>query len=78
MRLVQIEGTQARELLLPNGDEVLFSYDTSVAYKGSMLNCRTEHVWGVTTERHIRDWGAGDFIRVQQVWFDKLTLGAGE
>lgn len=78
MRLIQIGGTQARELQLPNGDAVLFSYAVPVAYKGSMLNCRTGHLWGVTTERHIRDWGAADFLLVPQVWFNKLTLGVGE
>lgn len=78
MRLIQIGGTQARELQLPNGDTVLFSYAVPVAYKGSMLNCRTGHVWGVITEHHIGAWGAGDFMRVPQEWFDKLTLGVGE
>jgi len=78
MRLRQIESTAARELQLPNGDSVLFSYDTPVAYKGSMLNCRTGHVWGVTTQRHIRDWGAEDFPHVPQGWFDKLTLEVEE
>ena len=51
--LKQIGSKNAHVLTKPNGDEILFSYQTPVAAKIDSLFYRTEEKYSRTTTRHI-------------------------
>ncbi len=44
------------EIDLGNGNKVLFSYRTPVAYIEGVTAYRTEYKWSATTTRHINKW----------------------
>lgn len=55
--------------------EILCSYSTPVAYRGSEGCFKTEVKHSVTTSKHINAWGAKGFPTRPQAWFDNLIEG---
>ena len=62
------------QLDLPNGYQVLFSYQTPVACLSDNGYYRTATKWSVTTSRHINKWLDGVLAKEQpQQFFDELV-----
>ena len=62
------------QLDLPNGYQVLFSYQTPVACLSDNGYYRTATKWSVTTSRHINKWLDGVLAKEQpQSFFDELA-----
>ena len=61
------------EIVLPNGTQVLFSYQTPVASWENGQFYKTDKFWSKTTSRHINKW-ANCPISKPQSYFDCLTL----
>jgi len=54
-------GNNQTQITLPNGNIVLFSYNTPVAYY-EYATCKyfkTDKKWSVTTSKHINKWLTG-------------------
>ena len=64
------------ELVLNDGTQVLFSYQTPVASWKDDKYYKTETKWSKTTTNHIRKWGASVAIIKPQDYFDNLINGA--
>jgi hypothetical protein len=64
------------ELVLNDGTQVLFSYETPVACWIRGKYYKTETKWSKTTTSHIRKWGASVAIIKPQDYFDNLINGA--
>jgi hypothetical protein len=83
MKLKQL-GSNQTELVLNDGTQVLFSYETPVACLKDAVLFRTDKKWSQTTSRHINKWTASkeylaDWIQSThkpQSFFDALILGA--
>jgi len=83
MKLKQL-GSNQTELVLNDGTQVLFSYETPVACLKDELLLRTDKQWSQTTSRHINKWIASkeylsDWVQAKrkpQSFFDVLVLGA--
>ena len=54
--LKQIGSKNAHVLTKPNGDEILFSYQTPVAAKIGSSFYKTEEKYSRTTTRHMNEW----------------------
>ncbi len=62
------------QLDLPNGYQVLFSYQTPVACLSDNGYYRTATKWSGTTTRHINKWLGGVLAKEQpQQFFDELA-----
>ena len=62
------------QLDLPNGYQVLFSYQTPVACLSDNGYYRTATKWSSTTTRHINKWLDGVLAKEQpQSFFDELA-----
>ena len=62
------------QLDLPNGYQVLFSYQTPVACLSDNGYYRTATKWSATTTRHINKWLDGVLAKEQpQSFFDELA-----
>ena len=62
------------QLDLPNGYQVLFSYQTPVACLSDNGYYRTATKWSSTTTRHINKWLDGVLAKKQpQSFFDELA-----
>ena len=62
------------QLDLPNGYQVLFSYQTPVACLSDNGYYRTATKWSSTTTRHINKWLDGVLAKAQpQSFFDELA-----
>ena len=73
MRLKPI-ATNMTQLDLPNGYQVLFSYQTPVACLSDNGYYRTATKWSSTTTRHINKWLGGVLAKEQpQSFFDELA-----
>lgn len=64
--LKQIGNKNAHVLIKPNGDQILFSYETPVAAKIGASYYRTEEKFSRTTTRHINLYLAG-IAKVEEV-----------
>ena len=73
MKLKQL-GSNQTELVLNDGTQVLFSYETPVACWIDGQFYRTDKKWSQTTSRHINKW-AHCALSKPQVFFDVLVLG---
>jgi hypothetical protein len=74
MKLKQL-GSNQTELVLNDGTQVLFSYETPVACWIEGQFYRTDKKWSQTTSRHINKW-AHCALNKPQSFFDALVLGA--
>jgi len=74
MKLKQL-GSNQTELVLNDGTQVLFSYETPVACWVDGQFYRTDKQWSQTTSRHINKW-AHCALSKPQSFFDALVLGA--
>ena len=72
MKIKQV-GSNQTELVLNDGTQVLFSYETPVACWIDGQFYRTDKKWSQTTSRHINKW-AHCPIRKPQSFFDVLAL----
>ena len=72
MKLKQL-GSNQTELVLNDGTQVLFSYETPVACWIDEQFYRTDKQWSQTTSRHINKW-AHLPVRKPQSFFDVLAL----
>ena len=72
MKLKQL-GSNQTELVLNDGTQVLFSYETPVACWIDGQFYRTDKKWSQTTSRHINKW-AHCPIHKPQSFFDVLVL----
>lgn len=67
------------ELLLNDGTQVLFSYQTPVAVIKQDQTIKTSKKWSVTTSKHINKWfsmyGFAVFAYEDQEYFDNLVKG---
>ena len=73
MKLKQL-GSNQTELVLNDGTQVLFSYETPVACWIDGQFYRTDRKWSQTTSRHINKW-AHCAVSKPQSFFDELVLG---
>ena len=64
------------EIVLPNGIQVLFSYQTPVASWENGQFYKTDKFWSKTTSRHINKW-ANCAIEKPQDYFYQLTSVEG-
>jgi hypothetical protein len=74
MRIKPITSNMT-ELVLNDGTQVLFSYQTPVASWKDGQFFKTERKWSNTTTRHINKW-ADCAISKPQEYFDNLVQGA--
>ena len=72
MKLKQL-GSNQTELVLNDGTQVLFSYETPVACWIDGQFYRTDKKWSQTTSRHINKW-AHCALSKPQSFFDVLVL----
>ena len=72
MKLNQL-GSNQTELVLNDGTQVLFSYETPVACWIDGQFYRTDKKWSQTTSRHINKW-VHCALSKPQVFFDVLVL----
>lgn len=61
------------EITLPDGKQVLFSYQTPVASWEDGQFYKTDKFWSKTTSRHINKW-AHCAVSKPQTYFDCITL----
>jgi hypothetical protein len=73
MRIKPIASNMT-ELVLNDGTQVLFSYQTPVASWKDGQFFKTERKWSNTTTRHINKW-ADCAISKPQEYFDNLVQG---
>ena len=73
MKLKQL-GSNQTELVLNDGTQVLFSYETPVACWIEGQFFRTDKKWSQTTSKHINNW-AHCAVSKPQSFFDELVLG---
>ena len=71
MKLKQI-GSNQTEVLLNDGTQILFSYETPVACWIDGEFFKTDKKWSNTTTRHVNKW-AHCAITKPQAYFDGLT-----
>jgi hypothetical protein len=82
MRVIRHTYKQVTELILSNGDSILFSYETPVACRIRGKFFRTATNWSRTTNSHINQYlyyytaSAVDVISMPQEWFDNLLEDA--
>ena len=72
MKLKQL-GSNQTELVLNDGTQVLFSYETPVACWKNGQFYSTAKKWSQTTSRHINKW-ANLPVSKPQAFFDVLVL----
>ena len=79
MKIKQV-GSNMTKLSLPNGTDVLFSYETPVAaYVPAEGYVRSWQRYSVTTTRHVNKWLNGhDSREVPQSFIDALINRKGE
>jgi hypothetical protein len=76
MRIKPIASNMT-ELVLNDGTQVLFSYETPVACKLNHNYYRTSYKWSKTTSRHINKWLDGvQAIQADQGFFNDLVNGS--
>ena len=73
MRIKPIASNMT-ELLLNDGTQVLFSYETPVASWKDGQFYKTSHKWSNTTTRHINKW-AHCAVSMPQDYFNNLVKG---
>ena len=73
MKLKPIQSNMT-ELTLNDGTQVLFSYQTPVAYWKDGEFFKTDKKWSNTTTRHINKWTHLATAKPQS-YFDELTQG---
>lgn len=74
MKLQSLSAPSTRLLELPNGVQVLFSYETAVAgFRPNRGYFRTDVQWSATTTRHINSYiGPNPSTTVHQEWIDNM------
>lgn len=73
MRIKPIASNMT-ELLLNDGTQVLFSYQTPVASWSNGQFYKTDKKWSVTTSKHINKWSHCAISKPQE-YFDNLVQG---
>jgi hypothetical protein len=73
MRIKPIASNMT-ELVLNDGTQVLFSYQTPVASWKDGQFYKTSHKWSNTTTRHINKW-THCAVSMPQDYFDNLVKG---
>ncbi len=79
MKLTRINKSSATEVVLQNGNTVLFSYSTPVAcHIPGMGYYRTTKAWSRTTSKHITQWvkangGSGKTLTIEQSALDAMV-----
>jgi hypothetical protein len=71
MNLTPIRANMT-ELQLNDGTVILFSYKTPVAARINGDAFQTAKRWSNTTSRHINEWGAKEYKKIPQDFFDAL------
>ncbi len=74
MRIKPIASNMT-ELVLNDGTQVLFSYETPVASWKDGQFYKTSHKWSNTTTRHINKW-SHCAVSMPQDYFNNLVKGA--
>ncbi|AJD82970.1 hypothetical protein PJWF_00077 [Achromobacter phage JWF] len=72
---LKINTTNSTTIILKDGTEVLFSYETPVAaFIPGRGYVQTEAKYSSTTTRHIRAYTGGNCTREPQEFFDNLLV----